>query len=79
MRLYEPLLWPDLTFYFSVSPDTSGQRVMATRVPNFYEAGQDVTAVDDPAESYRQFIGAVIKEYEALALIFNFITVDAEQ
>jgi dTMP kinase len=79
MRLYEPLLWPDLTFYFSVSPDTSGQRVMATRMPNFYEAGQDVTAVDDPAESYRQFIGAVIKEYEALALIFNFITVDAEQ
>jgi dTMP kinase len=79
LKLYQPLLWPDLVFYFSVSPATSGQRVTATRTPNFYEAGQDVTAVDDPVESYKQFIGRVIREYESLALIFNFITVDAEQ
>ncbi len=79
LRLYEPLLWPDLIFYFSVSPATSGQRVMATRTPNFYEAGQDVTDVDDPAESYKQFITRVIRQYEALALLFNFTTVDAEQ
>ena len=44
LKLYEPLLWPDLVFYFSVSPVTSGKRVTATRMPNFYEAGQDVTA-----------------------------------
>ena len=49
------------------------------RVPNFYEAGQDVTNVDDPVESYQRFIARVIKEYESLALIFNFVTVDAEQ
>ena len=79
IKLYEPLLWPDLIFYFSVSPATSGQRVMATRTPNFYEAGQDVTDVEDPAESYRQFITRVIQQYEALALLFNFMTVDAEQ
>jgi dTMP kinase len=79
LKLYQPLLWPDLVFYFSVSPATSGQRVTASRTPNFYEAGQDVTAVDDPVESYRQFIVRVIREYESLALIFNFITVDAEQ
>lgn len=79
LKLYQPLLWPDLVFYFSVSPATSGQRVTATRTPNFYEAGQDVTTVDDPVESYKQFIARVIREYESLALIFNFITVDAEQ
>jgi len=79
LRLYQPLLWPDLVFYFSVSPATSGQRVTATRTPSFYEAGQDVTAVDDAVESYKQFISRVIREYESLALIFNFITVDAEQ
>ena len=43
LKLYQPLLWPDLVFYFSVSPITSGKRVTATRMPNFYEAGQDVT------------------------------------
>ena len=79
LKLYQPLLWPDLVFYFSVSPATSGKRVTATRMPNFYEAGQDVTDVDDPVESYQRFISRVIREYESLALIFNFITVDAEQ
>ena len=79
LRLYQPLLWPDVVFYFSVSAGTSGRRVTAARTPNFYEAGQDVTKVDDPVESYERFIGRVIREYESLALIFNFITVDAEQ
>ena len=79
LKLYEPLLWPDLVFYFAVSPVTSGKRVAATRTPNFYEAGQDVTEVDDPVVSYQRFIGRVIREYDSLALIFNFITVDAEQ
>ena len=79
LKLYQPLLWPDLVFYFAVSPITSGKRVTATRMPNFYEAGQDVTHVEDPVESYQHFISRVIREYESLALIFNFITVDAEQ
>jgi hypothetical protein len=58
---------------------TSGKRVTATRLPTFYEAGQDVTDVEDPVESYQRFIARVIREYESLALIFNFITVDAER
>jgi len=79
LKLYTPLLWPDLVFYFSVSPDTSGRRVTATRTPNYYESGRDVTNLDDPVESYHRFITRVIKEYESLAVIFNMITVDAEQ
>src|SRR5438128_4011361 len=79
LKLYQPLLWPDLVFYFAVSAGTSGRRVTATRTPNFYEAGQDVTRVDDPVESYQRFIARVIREYESLAVIFNFVTVDAEQ
>lgn len=79
LKLYEPLLWPDLVFYFAASPVTSGKRVTATRLPGYYEAGQDVTDVIDPVESYQRFIARVIREYESLALIFNFITVDAEQ
>lgn len=79
MKLYQPLLWPDIVFYFSVSPHTSSERVSATRTPNFYEAGQDVTNIDDPTESYLQFIGRVIREYEALSIIFKFTAVDAEQ
>jgi len=79
LRLYQPLLWPDLVFYFAVSPATSGRRITAMRMPTFYEAGQDVTQVDDPVESYQRFIARVIREYESLAVIFNMITVDAEK
>jgi dTMP kinase len=79
LKLYQPLFWPDLVFCFTVSAGTSQKRVSATRTPNFYEAGQDVTDLDDPVESYERFITRVIREYESLALIFQFITVDAEQ
>jgi len=79
LKLYQPLLWPDLVFYFSVSPRTSRERIAATRVPKFYEAGQDVTEMDEPTASYERFITRVIREYESLALIFRFDTVDAEQ
>jgi dTMP kinase len=79
LNIYAPLFWPDIVFYFAVSPETSGKRIAADRDPTYYEAGQDVTDLDSPQESYTQFIGRVIKEYEALALIFQFITVDAEQ
>jgi dTMP kinase len=79
LKLYQPLVWPDMVFYFSVSPATSRQRVTAARVPNFYESGQDMTGVDDAVESYQRFITRVISEYESLADIFSFTTVDAEQ
>lgn len=78
LDLYQPLLQPDIVFYFSISPGASSRRVAAVRTPNYYEAGQDVTAVEDPAESYERFITRVIQEYESLATMFNFTTVDAE-
>src|SRR5215471_20984391 len=79
LKLYQPLLWPDQVFYFAVTADTSERRVTATRTPNFYEAGRDVTDLADPVESYQRFVTRVIKEYESLAVIFKFITIDAEQ
>lgn len=77
--LYRPFLWPDIVFYFSISAKTSSERVSALRTPNYYEAGQDVTRVENAAESYTRFITRVIREYESLAKTFKFITVDAEQ
>src|SRR5437667_2626460 len=79
LHIYSLLYWPDIVFYFSVSPETSGRRIAATRAPKYYEAGQDVTNIDDPFASYQKFIKRVIAEYEALSVIFHFITVDAER
>lgn len=79
LHVYSPLFWPDMVLYFAVSPDTSVKRIAADRQPKYYEAGQDVTGSADALVSYRQFIGRVIREYDALALIFEFLTIDAEQ
>ena len=79
LHVYSPLFWPDMVFYFSVSPGTSATRIAAERQPKFYEAGQDVTGDDNAMASYTRFIGRVIREYDALALIFEFMTIDAEQ
>ena len=38
-----------------------------------------MTDIAEPTASYERFIARVIREYESLALIFRFITVDAEQ
>jgi dTMP kinase len=79
LNVYSPLFWPDIVLYFAVSPDVSAKRIAATRRPKYYESGQDVTGAEDALASYRQFIGRVSKEYDALALIFEFLTIDAEQ
>ena len=79
LHVYEPILWPDVVFYFAVSPHTSRTRIAATREPKYYEAGQDITGLDDPMDSYTQFMSRVIREYESLALVFQFVTIDAER
>lgn len=79
LNVFSPMVWPDIVFYFSVSPETSARRIVSTRLPKYYEAGQDVTAIEDPLESYKKFISRVIHEYDQLAVIFEFVKVNAEQ
>ncbi len=77
LHAYSPLLWPDLVVYFSMTPEDSRRRIASTRAPHFYEAGQDVTGIDDPLASYGRFIERVVKDYENLSVIFPVVTVDA--
>ena len=66
----------------SISPSRQARRASASR-----RTGRRITTkpartsrkIDDPTVSYERFITRVIREYESLAVIFNFITVDAEQ
>ncbi len=79
MSLYEPIRWPDLVFYFSASPKICASRIIASREIKYYEAGQDVTGLSDPVESYIQFATKVIDEYGRLSQEFSFVTIDAER
>lgn len=77
LHAYAPLVWPDLVLYFSMTPENSRRRIASTRAPRFYEAGQDVTGIDDPLASYSRFIDRVVQEYDNLSVVFQFVTVDA--
>ena len=77
-KLYGPARKPDIVFYFSASAETCARRITAHRPLKFYEAGQDVTGLEDPLQSYFQFAPKVMKEYERLGNELGFITVDAE-
>jgi dTMP kinase len=77
LHAYSPLLWPDLVIYFSMTPEDSRRRIASTRAPHFYEAGQDITGIDDPLASYGRFIDRVVTEYDNLSVVFQFVTVDA--
>jgi dTMP kinase len=79
LHAYSPLFWPDLVLNFTVSLDTSTSRVASKRTPKFYDAGQDVTNLEDPISSYRAFESRVMREYENLSLIFRFVNVDGER
>ena len=78
-NLYLCVRRPELAFYFSAAAYTLAKRIVASRRIKFYEAGQDVTLLDDPFESYVQFAPKVMREYANLHRQFGFITVDAEQ
>jgi dTMP kinase len=77
--LYCSVRKPNLVFYFSAQPQTTAQRIAASREMKFYEAGQDITRLDDPLESYLRFAPVVMQEYMHLHREFGFIIVDAEQ
>ncbi len=78
-KLYAPVRRPDIVFYFSAAPETCACRIAATRAIKFYEAGQDVTGIEDPRESYLKFTRRVLNEYEKLSREFQFVIVDAEK
>ena len=80
LHAYAPLLWPDLVLYFAMPPagvEPAGGVARASRAST--KSGQDVTGIDDPLTSYRGFIDRVIREYDNLATIFKFVTVNAEE
>jgi dTMP kinase len=79
LHVYEPLFWPDIVFYFSVSLETSTRRLAAARTPALLAGRRLAPGREARTDPYRRFLSRIIREYEALALIFQFVTIDAEQ
>jgi dTMP kinase len=79
MKLYSGVRKPDLVFYFAAPVEVFAQRIRASREIKYYEAGQDVTGITDPYQSYLKFASKVLAQYEALHRQFGFVVIDAQQ
>jgi dTMP kinase len=78
--IYRFAIRPTLAFYFRVPLDESLQRILAGRPElKYYEAGQDLGLAEDPYESFRQFQGRILEEYDRIVAEFGLTTVDATQ
>jgi len=78
-HLYAGARRPDLVFYFRANVTTCARRIVTSREIKFYEAGQDVTGIDDAYQSYLRFMPNVIAGYEELHRQHGFVIVDAER
>jgi dTMP kinase len=76
--LYSFAVKPTIAFYFRVPLEVSVKRLHAARSGfKFYEAGLDLGLADDPDESFRQFQGRILDEYEKMIPEFQLTVIDA--
>ena len=75
--LYRFAVKPDAAFYFKVPIDVAVDRIVGARAKiKFYEAGMDLGLSPDPVESFRQFQGRVLEEYDRMAGEVGFKVID---
>ena len=79
-RVYAFAIKPSLAFYFKVPLEESIRRIVTGRDQlGFYESGQDLGLSESRTESFRQFQGNLLQEYDRLTDEFGLIAIDATQ
>ncbi len=77
-KIYRFAVRPTAAFYFRVPLEESLQRIVGGRPElKYYEAGLDLGLSGDPYQSFRQFQGLILEEYERLVEEFGLMVIDA--
>lgn len=77
-NMYGFAIKPDLTLYYSISAETSLERICSNRAPSFYEAGMDLKLSNNPYKSYVIFQNRVNAEYTEMVDEFGLVKINAE-
>jgi dTMP kinase len=78
-NLYSFAPVPDKVLYFRVPVSTSLHRKLLSREKiSYYEAGMDLGLSDDVHDSYEKFQTRLKREYDRLAPIDRFVTIQAD-
>ncbi|MEA4810957.1 MAG: dTMP kinase [Anaerolineaceae bacterium] len=78
-ELYGMALRPDLILYLKADISTLVSRLVHGRGLNYWESGMDLHLADNMYDSFVQYQNLVMKEFDDLALEYNFVTINAEQ
>ncbi len=77
-ELYAFAVKPTVAFYFRTPLEVSMKRILGGRdAIKYYEAGMDLNLSDDLEQSFRQFQGRIIDEYEKMVDEFGLVAIDA--
>jgi dTMP kinase len=75
--LYGFAVVPDLVCYLKLSVKELIPRVLETGKMNYWESGMDTNFGDDMYDSFVAYQGALIHEFDRMAVEHNFVTLDA--
>ena len=71
---------PDKVLYFRVPVSVSFHRKILSRQRiNYYEAGMDMGLADDVSDSYERFQTRLKREYDRIAPLDGFVTIQADR
>jgi dTMP kinase len=78
-RVYAFSLVPDAVYYLRIGVQQLVPRVLVQGGFDYWESGMDLPMGEDLYESFIQYQSRVIQELDALALEYEFVTLDANR
>lgn len=78
-RVYGFALRPDLVLYLRVEVEDLVPRVISGGGFDFWESGMDLGLEDNLYDSFMEYQRGIVRELDAMAEEYNFITIDASR
>ncbi len=77
-QLYGIALKPDLILYMKASIPSLVTRLIHGRGLNYWESGMDLHLADNLYDSFVQYQGLILEQFDIMAKEYNFMTIDAD-
>ena len=78
-QLYGIALKPDLILYMKASIPSLVTRLIHGRGLNYWESGMDLHIADNVYDSFVQYQGMILNQFDLMAEEYNFLTVNADR
>jgi dTMP kinase len=78
-KLFGFAVVPDLVMYLQIDVKHLVPRVLESKGMDYWESGMHLKLGSDIFESFRRYQARILREYDAMADEFDFVTVDARQ